>query len=432
MGVDPVDVLRSLIRFDTSNPPGNEAACVDFVRDLLEDAGCETSTYAADPARPNLVARLRGRDDSAPVLLQGHVDVASTTGQAWTRPPFDGLVEDGFVWGRGALDMKGGLAMMIAAVVRAKLEHTSLAHDVVFAVLSDEESGGALGARFLVDERPDLFRGVRYGIGEFGGFSMSIGGRRFYPIQVAEKRACTLRATVAGAGGHGAFVSRRGTMARLSRLLADVDRSQPPIRLTSSVRRLLETMAAELPPAERAAACGLLDGAVTDGALRPFGVYTRLFEAMVRNTMSATVVRAGEQFNVVPGRAQVVLDGRVLPGCSTDEFLDEAAAVVGADVEIEVVRDDLDGGPPDLTQFDVLADVIRELDPEGIPVPFVQVGGTDGRHFARLGIQTYGFVPLRLPEDFNFLALVHAADERVPVQAIRFGAEALFRALARM
>jgi acetylornithine deacetylase/succinyl-diaminopimelate desuccinylase-like protein len=431
-GIDPVDVLRDLIRFDTSNPPGNEAACIGYVRELLESAGCESSTYAADPARPNLVTRLRGRDSSAPVLLQGHVDVAPTTGQAWTRPPFDARVEDGVVWGRGALDMKGGLAMMIAAVLRAKAEDVSPAHDIVFAVLSDEESGGELGARFLVDEHSELFRGVRYGIGEFGGFSMSIGGRRFYPIQVAEKRACTLRAVVPGAGGHGAFVQRGGTMARLSRLLGDVDRSQPPIRLTAGVRRLLETMAAEVPRAERGAVRGLLEGRLTDGAKRRLGIYAGLFEAMVRNTMTATVVRAGAQFNVVPSTAEVVLDCRVLPGCSTEEFLDEAATIVGGDVELEVTRDDEDGGPPDLARFDLLADVVRELDPTGVPVPFLQIGGTDGRHFARLGIQTYGFVPLRLPEDFHFLRLVHAADERVPVEAIRFGAEALYRALERM
>jgi acetylornithine deacetylase/succinyl-diaminopimelate desuccinylase-like protein len=424
--------LRDLIRFDTTNPPGDEAACIGFVGGVLEAAGCETRTYAADPARPNLVTRLPGRDGSAPVLLQGHVDVASTAGQTWTRPPFEGRVEDGFVWGRGALDMKGGLAMMVAAIVRAKLEDASLAHDVVLAVLSDEESGGELGARFLVDEHPELFRGVRYGIGEFGGFSMPIGGRRFYPIQIAEKRRCTLRATVRGRAGHGALVNRGGTMARLARVLADVDRSQPPIRVTGAVRPLLEAMAAELPLTEAATVRAVLDDGLADGALEGFGVHARLFEAMLRNTMSATIVRAGEQFNLVPALAEVVFDCRLLPGCSTDAFLDDAAALLGTDVELEVIREDPETGPPDLSRFDVLADVIRELDPEGIPVPLLQIGGTDGRHFARLGIQTYGFVPLRLPDDFRFLELVHAADERVPVEAIRFGAEALFRALLRI
>ena len=220
----PVELLQQLIRFDTTNPPGNEADCMAFVRGLLEDAGCRVETYAKDPARPNVVARLRGGGTRPPLLLQGHVDVVTTSGQDWSRPPFGGELVDGYVWGRGALDMKGGVAMMLAAFLRAAREETQMPGDVVLAVLADEENGGDFGAKFLVEEHPNLFEGVQYSLGEFGGFTLEVQGKRLYPIQIAEKQICWLKATIPGRGGHGAVPQRGGTMARLSRFLNDLDR----------------------------------------------------------------------------------------------------------------------------------------------------------------------------------------------------------------
>jgi len=176
--VTPVELLQQLIRFDTTNQPGNEAECMAFVRGLLEDAGCEVEVYAKDPARPNVVSRLRGSGKRAPLLLQGHVDVVTTSGQDWSRPPFGGELVDGYVWGRGALDMKGGVAMMLSAFLRAAREQTQLPGDVVLTVLADEENGGDFGAKFLVEEQPQLFDGVQYSIGEFGGFTQEVGGKR--------------------------------------------------------------------------------------------------------------------------------------------------------------------------------------------------------------------------------------------------------------
>jgi len=180
--VTPVELLQQLLRFDTTNPPGNEAECIRFIRRLLEDAGCEVELYAKDPSRPNLVARLRGRGNRAPLLLQGHVDVVTTTAQDWTHPPFGGELVDGWVWGRGALDMKGGVAMMVSAFLRAAADGAELPGDVVLAVLADEEAGGDYGARFLVEEHAHLFEGVEYSLGEFGGFTLEIAGRSIYPI----------------------------------------------------------------------------------------------------------------------------------------------------------------------------------------------------------------------------------------------------------
>ena len=425
-----VELLRELIRFDTTNPPGNEEACIEFVRAQLEDVGCETRTYARDPARPNLLSRLPG-GSAPPLLLQGHVDVVTTVGQQWTHPPFEARLEGGFVWGRGALDMKAGVAMLVHAFLRAKQEGVELPGDLVLLVLSDEEHGGDDGARFLVEEHPDLFEGMRYALGEFGGFTLHAGGRRFYPIQVAEKQICWLKATVRGPGGHGAMINRSGTLARLGKLLSDLDRTRLPVHVTPVVRESVERIAAELPRPQAAVMRSLLKPRLTDGALRLLGAQSAMFEPMLRNTVNATIVRGGEKINVVPSEIELELDGRALPGMSPEELIDEVQDAVGRDVEIELVRHDPGPSAPDLGLFETLAGVLRELDPGGIPIPLLQIGVTDGRFFSRVGVQTYGFLPMRLPEGFQFAKLIHAADERIPVDALEFGAEAVWRAVQR-
>ena len=205
--------------------------------------GCETQTYEREPGRPNLVSRLSG-GDAQPLLLQGHVDVVTTALQNWQHPPFAGVLEDGYVWGRGALDMKAGVAMLVHAFLRAKHEGVQLPGDLVLLVLSDEEAGGNLGARYLVEEHPELFEGMRYALGEFGGFTLNVGGKRFYPIQVAEKQICWLKATVRGPGGHGAMVHRGGTVARLGRFLSDLDKKRMPVHVTPVVEEMIQAIAA--------------------------------------------------------------------------------------------------------------------------------------------------------------------------------------------
>jgi acetylornithine deacetylase/succinyl-diaminopimelate desuccinylase-like protein len=425
-----VELLQELIRFDTTNPPGDEGDCIGFVQRQLEEAGCETQIYASDPARPNLVSRLPG-GDAPPLLLYGHVDVVTTAGQAWTHPPFEGRLEDGYVWGRGALDMKGGVAMLVQAFLRAKREEATLPGDLVLVVVADEENGGDLGAKFLVEEQPQLFAGIRYAIGEFGGFSLPIAGKRFYPIQVAEKQICWLKATIRGPGGHGALVQRGGTVARLGKLLRDLDRKRLPVHVTPVVREFVERMAAELPRKEATVLRSLLKPRLTDAALRLLGDRAATIEPMLRNTVNATIIRGGAKINVVPSEIALELDGRALPGFSPDDVIGELQTVVGDDVELELVRHDPGPAAPDLGLFEVLAGVIRELDPEGIPVPLLQIGVTDGRFFSQAGVQTYGFLPMRLPQDFAFTTLIHAADERIPVDALEFGAEAVWRAVQR-
>jgi acetylornithine deacetylase/succinyl-diaminopimelate desuccinylase-like protein len=430
--VTPVELLQQLIRFDTTNPPGNEAECIAYVRRLLEDAGCEVELYAKDPARPNLVARLQGSGNRAPLLLQGHVDVVTTTAQAWTHPPFGGELVDGWVWGRGALDMKGGVAMMVSAFLRAASEGTELPGDAVLAILADEEAGGDFGAKFLIEEHAHLFEGVEYSLGEFGGFTLEIDGRQIYPIQVAEKSICWLKATVPGRGGHGAVPQRGGTMARLGKFLTDLDRKRTPIHVTPVARAMIEAMADAVPRPTRDVLRALLRPRLTDRVLPLLGDRARPTEGLLRNSVNATIVRAGGKVNVVPASVEVELDVRALPGFGPDEVIAEVQALVGDDIELELVRYDAGPPAPRLDQFDTLAEILRELEPAAVPVPMLQGGVTDARFFAQLGIQNYGFLPLRLPGDFRFTNLIHAADERVPADAIEFGAEAVFRALQRL
>jgi acetylornithine deacetylase/succinyl-diaminopimelate desuccinylase-like protein len=425
-----VELLQELIRFDTTNPPGNEAACIDFLRAQLAETGCETQTYEQEPGRPNLVCRLPG-GDAPPLLLQGHVDVVTTALQHWQHPPFAGVLEDGYIWGRGALDMKAGVAMLVHAFLRAKRENVQLPGDLVLLVLSDEEAGGNVGARFLVQEHPELFEGMRYALGEFGGFTLHTGGKRFYPIQVAEKQICWLKATVRGPGGHGAMVHRGGTVARLGRFLNDLDKKRMPVHVTPVVRDTVEAIAAELPRHQAMIMRSLLKPRLTDGALRLLGARSAQFEPMLRNTVNATIVRGGAKINVVPSEIELELDGRALPGFSPEQLVAELHDLAGDDIEVEVVRHDAGAAVPDLGLFETLAGVIRELDPEGIPVPLLQIGVTDGRFFSQVGIQTYGFLPMRLAEGFDFAKLIHAADERIPVDGLEFGAEAIWRAIQR-
>jgi acetylornithine deacetylase/succinyl-diaminopimelate desuccinylase-like protein len=429
---DVVELLRDLIRFDTTNPPGNESACIAYVQRLLEDAGVESRIFAKDDARPNLIARLPGSGQAPPLLLYGHVDVVQTAGQQWARPPFEAELVDDVVWGRGALDMKSGVAMLVDAFLRAARGELKPRGDLILAVLSDEENGGDFGAKYLVEEHADLFDGVRHSLGEFGGATVHLGGKHFYPIQVAEKQICWLRGRVRGPGGHGALGVRGSALSKLGKILQTLDKRGLPVHVTRVTRAWLEGMADALPRRQALVLRSLLDPRLAEATLRIARVeQLRVIERALRNTVSVTIVHAGSKINVIPAEVELELDGRALPGFGPDDLIRELHDLVGPELELELVRHDPTPAEPDLTWFDGLGAILRELDPGAIPVPMLQVGVTDGRFFARLGIQTYGFVPLELPADFELTKLIHAADERVPAAAVRFGAEAIGRAVER-
>jgi acetylornithine deacetylase/succinyl-diaminopimelate desuccinylase-like protein len=426
----PAELLQQLIRFDTTNPPGSERECIEWIQRLLDQRGCSVRVLARGPERPSLVARLPGEGRAPPFLLQGHVDVVPARG-SWSRPPFGGEIADGYVWGRGALDMKGGVAMMLAAFLQAAEADAPPPGDVLLCLLSDEEPGGDQGARFVVEEHPELFDGVRFAIGEFGGFTMHLAGRRFYPLMVAEKQLCRVRVRLRGPAGHGSLPVRKGAMGRLGRLLAALDRRRLPVHVTPVARSMLDAIAAEVPAAAALPLRALLRPRLTDRVLDRLGDRAKYFDALLHNTASPTIVRGGHAANVVPGEVSLELDCRLLPGFAPDDVFEELRTLAGVDMELELLRHDPGPPSPDMALYETLAAILRELDPAARPVPLLMPAVTDGRFFARLGIQTYGFLPMQLPQDMRFMELIHAEDERIPVDALEFGTGAIQRLLER-
>jgi acetylornithine deacetylase/succinyl-diaminopimelate desuccinylase-like protein len=425
-----VELARDLIRLDTTNPPGEEHLAVELIERLLTDAHIDHARYESAPGRPNLVARIKGRGEAPPLLLQGHVDVVTTVNQDWRHRPFGGEIIDGYLWGRGALDMKGGVAMLVNAALRANARGGAPG-DLILAVLADEEAGGVFGARWIVDTHPELFAGVRHGIGEGGGEAQYLEGRRFYPIMVSEKRGCQMVVTLRGPGGHGSIPARGRAMAKLGDVITKLDRNRLPVHITAPVQLQLESMRDALDEPLKSAMAELLDPARSDAALERVGRLGAELDAVLHNTVNATIVSGGLKINVIPSAVQLHLDGRLLPGFGPDDMVRELRTVIGDEPEIEVLLVGPAQPPIDLSQFELFASILREGDPGSVPIPFLQPGATDGRHFSKLGIVTYGFLPLNNPEDFNASPTVHAADERVPVSALEFGAECVYDAVMR-
>jgi acetylornithine deacetylase/succinyl-diaminopimelate desuccinylase-like protein len=420
MTVDPVALAQRLIRRD-------ERGCVEEVAGVLREHGVEPRILAADPARPNLVARRPGRGEAPPLLLYGHADVVGADPREWRRPPFAGEIADGELWGRGALDMKGGLAMLVAAFLGADPPG-----DLLLAVNADEETGGELGAAYLVREHPELFAGVRHAISEFGGYTQHAGRRRLYPVQVAQKRGCTLRLVVRGAGGHAASPGRGQASAALGAALLALGARRLPAHLTAPVADMLRALADGLPAPQAAAVRALLRPRLTDAVLRLVGRQAEDLEPLLRNTVAATIVRAGDAGNVLPTTACAELNGRLLPGQAPEALIAELRALLPPQAELELVHADPQPARarPDLALMPLLSGVLREEDPQGHPFPLVTPGATDARHYDRLGIQSYGCLPMRLPPG-RLPALLHAPDERVPTAALVAGAAALGRVVAR-
>lgn len=423
------EILQNLIRFDTTNPPGNERDCIVYIRDMLASAGISSDLLARTPERPNLIARLAGSGEAAPLLLYGHVDVVTTSNQPWQVPPFEGRLQDGYLWGRGAVDMKGPLSMFLAAFLKAHQEGLPLKGDLIFVALADEEAGGDFGAKFLVRQHPDRFQGVRYAFGEFGGFNLNLLGKRFYPIMIAEKQICWLDTIFRGPAGHASMPIRGGAMARLARTLRLLDQHSLPLHITPAVRLMIQGFAQGVGGPVGFILHQLANPILSPRVLRLLGSRASLFSPLLHNTVSPTMLTASEKINVIPAEIHLGLDGRLLPGASADQMLAELCALLGEDTELQLIAAEPGPAEPDLALFDSLASVLRDLDPHAIPIPYVLSGVTDARFFSQLGIQTYGFTPLLLPEDFNFIGTVHAADERIPIAALDFGVQALYQAI---
>ncbi|ORB71955.1 M20/M25/M40 family metallo-hydrolase [Mycobacterium scrofulaceum] len=428
---DVVEVVSRLIRFDTTNTgepetTRGEAECAQWVAEQLAQVGyLPQYVESGAPGRGNVIARLAGADSSrGALLIHGHLDVVPAEPAEWSVHPFSGAVKDGFVWGRGAVDMKDMVGMMIVVARQLKRAGIVPPRDLVFAFLADEEHGGSYGAQWLVDNRPDLFEGVTEAIGEVGGFSLTVprrdgGERRLYLIETAEKGLSWMRLTARGPAGHGSMVHDQNAVTAVAAAVARLGRHQFPLVLTDTVAQFLAAVGEET---------GLTFDVESDdlaGAVEKLGPMARMLKAVLHDTANPTMLKAGYKANVVPAVAEAVVDCRILPGRKA-AFEAEVDELLGPDVTREWIKDfssyetSFDGDLVDAMNAAVLA-----LDPDARTVPYMLSGGTDAKSFARLGIRCFGFSPLRLPPDLDFTALFHGVDERVPVDALRFGTDVL-------
>jgi acetylornithine deacetylase/succinyl-diaminopimelate desuccinylase-like protein len=423
-----VDLCRELIRIDTSNygddtGPGERKAA-EYVAEQLTEVGLEPAVYEAAPGRASVVVRLDGSDPARTdaLLIHGHLDVVPADAADWTHDPFSAELADGCIWGRGAVDMKD-MDAMILSVIRDRMRSGRVpARPVVLAFLSDEEAGGILGAHWLVDNHPELFEGCTEAIGEVGGFSLSVhDDLRLYLIETAQKGIEWMRLTVTGTAGHGSMVNEDNAVTELSEAVARLGRYGWPLRITPTVRAFLDG-ASE--------AFGVtLDPEDPEQLVATLGSVAKIIGATLRNTTNPTMLKAGYKHNVIPGKAEAYVDGRMLPG-HVEEFHATVDELLGPNVSRTSLVSDI----PVETTFDgplveaMQAALVAE-DPGARAIPYCLSGGTDAKAFSKLGIRAFGFSPLRLPPELDFAGMFHGVDERVPTDGLRFGARVLDRFL---
>src|SRR4051812_17840074 len=423
-----VGLCRDLLRIDTTNTgdprtTAGERVAAEYVAGKLTDVGIEVELHESAPKRANLVARIPGADRTRGALLvHGHLDVVPADASEWSVPPFEGVEKDGYLWGRGAIDMKDFDAMVIAVVREWQRTGVTPPRDIVLAFTADEEAGMQFGSQFLVQEHADLLEGCTDAIGEVGGFSYTINDDlRLYLVETAEKGIDWLRLHARGRPGHGSFVHDDNAVTALAEAVARVGRHRFPMVITPTVRAFLEQVCD---------AIGIdFDPDNPELAVGKLGPIASLIGATVRNTANPTRLEAGYKDNVIPGKASATVDCRTLPG-QAEIFLDQLRDVIGPDIEIEhlqqqaAVETDFDGA-----LVDAMAAALRAEDPGARAVPYMLSGGTDAKAFTTLGIRCFGFAPLRLPADLPFATLFHGIDERVPVEGLRFGVRVLDRLL---
>jgi acetylornithine deacetylase/succinyl-diaminopimelate desuccinylase-like protein len=424
-----VDLCRELIRIDTSNygddPRSQEAVAAEYVAGLLSEVGLEVESIEAAPGRTSVFARVDGEDPSAPaVLLHGHLDVVPADAADWTHPPFAAEIHDDgvpMVWGRGAVDMKD-MDAMILSVIRDRIRTgRRTRRPLVLAFLADEEAGGRFGSHWLVEHRPDLFVGVDVAIGEVGGFSFTVDERqRLYLIEAAEKGISWMQLEAEGRAGHGSMVNHENAVTRLTETVARIGSHVFPVTMTPTVERLL---------AELKSAMGLAEETSPEDVVAQLGPIAPMIGATLRHSAAPTMLDAGYKTNVIPGTASAVVDGRFLPG-RREEFLEIIDGLLGPHIRRTTLVDDIAlEAPFEGPVVDAMVKSLLEHDPGARAVPYTLSGGTDAKAFAALGIPGYGFAPLRLPPTLAFADLFHGVDERVPVDALEFGARVLDRFL---
>lgn len=423
---EAVTLTSELIQIDTTNTGDpatlvGERAAAEYVADKLTEVGYEiTYVESGGRDRHNVITRLTGADpERGALLVHGHLDVVPADASEWSVHPFSGVIQDGYVWGRGAVDMKGMVGMMLALARHYRRHGIVPPRDIIFAFLADEEAGGSYGAQWLVDNRPELFDGATEAISEVGGFSVTLkDGVRAYLIETAEKGIRWMKLRARGTAGHGSMIHRDNAVTKLAEAVTKLGNHRFPLVLTDSVREFLagvtEITGWEFPEDD------------IDGAVAKLGNVSRMIGATLRDTANPTMLTAGYKSNVIPSVAEAAVDCRILPG-RLEAFDRELDELLGPEIEREWME-----LPPVETTFDgALVDTMKTSllaeDPDARILPYMLSGGTDAKAFQRLGIRNFGFTPLQLPADLDFSALFHGVDERVPVDALRFGTRVLDR-----
>ncbi|MFB6777168.1 M20/M25/M40 family metallo-hydrolase [Streptomyces sp. NPDC056352] len=423
---ESVTFTSELIRIDTTNRGGGdcrERPAAEYVAERLAAAGLEPQLLERTPGRTNVVARIEGTDPSVDALLvHGHLDVVPAEADDWTVHPFSGEVRDGVVWGRGAIDMKNMDAMVLAVVRAWARAGVRPRRDIVIAYTADEEASAEDGSGFLTDRHPELFEGCTEGISESGAFTFHGGpGMPLYPIAAGERGTGWLKLTAHGRAGHGSKVNRANAVTALAAAVARIGTHEWPVRLTPTVRAALTEIAA----LHGIRADVDAPGFDVDELLGKLGPAAALVEPTVRNSSNPTMLEAGYKVNVIPGHALAYIDGRTVPG-GEDEFHATLDRLTGPDVDWEFHHREVAlQAPVDSPTYAKLRAAVERFDPDGHVVPYCMSGGTDAKQFSRLGITGYGFSPLKLPVGFDYQALFHGVDERVPVEALHFGVRVL-------
>lgn len=425
---EAVRICRELIQIDTSNygdgsGPGERAAA-EYVMGLLQEVGLDPQLTESEPGRASVVVRTEGADPTRPgLVLHGHLDVVPAEAKDWSVDPFEAVEQDGMIWGRGAVDMKDMDAMLLANLRQLARSGQKPPRDIVWAFFADEEAGGVKGAGHVVDQHPEWFEGCTEAISEVGGFSITLPDRatgqdtRAYLLQTAEKGIAWLRLHARGRAGHGSVPNDENAIVRLAEAIARINAHPWPRTYIASVRELFDGISGITgePWGEES----------VEELLGRLGGARRFVEATLQDTANFSMLDAGYKMNVIPQSASASLDCRFLPG-HEEELLATIRQLAGEHVEVEIEHKDVALEAP--TSGELVESMQRALlkeDPGAHVLPYCLSGGTDNKHLSRLGITGYGFAPLRLPADLDFVGMFHGVDERVPVDAVRFGARVL-------
>lgn len=428
LGERAVEICQDLIRIPSVNNgggDGDERAVAQYVAEFLKKCGLDPVVYQSAPTRVSVVARIKGSNPTRPgLVLHGHLDTVPADAKDWREDPWSGEIIDGEIWGRGAVDMKDMDAMILAIAEDWHQRSFVPDRDIVLAFFADEEAGGTYGVNWIVKNHPEAFAGCTEAISEVGGFSATLSnGKRLYLVETSEKGMYWMELSAQGTAGHGSMVNKDNAVTAVAEAVARIGNHQWPIRITETLRIFLSKVA-QLVGRE-------FDERNPAPIVAELGSMARMIGATTQNTANPTILSAGYKENVIPQHAKAVIDGRFLPGYE-EEFITTIKELAGPDVVVSPIIHDVALELPFTGELiDAMCAAIKDCDPEGIPVPYVMSGGTDNKGLSKLGIAGYGFSPLKLPPELDFMALFHGINERVPVSAIHFGVEALDRFLQR-